>query len=304
VRGRFFYNVMSDVMNFGYRELMDLRQFGRYAWENGFDIVRAGSIKAHKRPRGEGAMSRLLLLSNSMNPGGRYLRHARAAIKRFLGRDGRNALLVPYAGVRIDWDEYHPPVAEALAPVGVRVRSIHHARDPRRAVAECSAVFVGGGNTWHLLDLLQASRPRARHPGTVAAGAPYMGWSAGSNVACPTIRTTNDMPIVAPRSLDALGLVPFQINPHYTEARLRHHGGESRVDRLREFCTANPRPCPSWRCARAAGSRWRAKRPCSAGRSARSSISASRGARWPRASWSVDRNVPTGETSPRPGRRV
>ena len=78
-------------------------------------------------------MSRLLLLSNSTNPGGRYLGHTRAAIKRFLGREGRNALLVPYAGVRIDWDEYHRRVAEALAPIGVRVRSIHHARDPRRA---------------------------------------------------------------------------------------------------------------------------------------------------------------------------
>ena len=185
-------------------------------------------------------MSRLLLLSNSMNPGGHYLRHTRAAIKRFLGRDGRNALLVPYAGVRIDWDEYHRRVAEALAPIGVRVRSIHHARDPRRAVARCSAVFVGGGNTWHLLDLLQRHDLVRAIRARVAAGAPYMGWSAGSNVACPTIRTTNDMPIVAPRSLDALGLVPFQINPHYTEARLRHHGGESRVDRLREFCTANP----------------------------------------------------------------
>jgi dipeptidase E len=185
-------------------------------------------------------MSRLLLLSNSMNPGGRYLSHTRAAIKRFLGPAGHDALLVPYAGVRIEWDAYHRRVADALAPIGVRVRAIHHADDPRRAVAECSAVLVGGGNTWHLLDLLQRHDLVRAIRARVEAGAPYMGWSAGSNVACPTIRTTNDMPIVAPRSLDALGLVPFQINPHYTEARLRNHGGETRVDRLREFCTANP----------------------------------------------------------------
>jgi dipeptidase E len=185
-------------------------------------------------------MSRLLLLSNSMNPGGRYLGHARAAIKRFLGAAGREALLVPYAGVRIGWDEYHRRVADALAPIGVRVRAIHHADDPRRAVAECSAVLVGGGNTWHLLELLQRHDLVRAIRARVEAGAPYMGWSAGSNVACRTIRTTNDMPIVAPRSLEALGLVPFQINPHYTEARLRNHGGETRVDRLREFCTANP----------------------------------------------------------------
>ena len=185
-------------------------------------------------------MTRLLLLSNSMNPRGRYLQHTRAAIRRMLGRAGRDALLVPYAGVRIDWDTYHRRVADALAPLDVTVRAIHHARDPRRAVERCSAILVGGGNTWQLLDLLQRQRLLPAIRARVAAGAPYMGWSAGSNVACPTIRTTNDMPIVAPRSMGALGLVPFQINPHYTEARLRDHGGETRVERLREFCTANP----------------------------------------------------------------
>jgi len=185
-------------------------------------------------------MSRLLLLSNSVNPHGRYLRHTREAIARVLSPAGREALLVPYAGVRIAWDDYHRRVADALAPMGIRVRSIHHARDPRRAVERCSAVLVGGGNTWQLLDLLQRHDLLTAIRERVASGAPYLGWSAGSNVACPTIRTTNDMPIVAPRSLRALGLVSFQINPHYTEARLRNHGGETRVDRLREFCTANP----------------------------------------------------------------
>jgi len=185
-------------------------------------------------------MTRLLLLSNSLNPRGGYLRHTREAIARMLGPSGRDALLVPYAGVRIAWDEYLRRVADALAPAGIRVRSIHHARDPRRAVERCSAVLVGGGNTWQLLDLLQRHDLLTAIRERVASGAPYLGWSAGSNVACPTIRTTNDMPIVAPRSLRALGLVSFQINPHYTEARLRNHGGETRVDRLREFCTANP----------------------------------------------------------------
>jgi dipeptidase E len=185
-------------------------------------------------------MMHLLLLSNSMNPRGRYLAHTREAIRRIIGPAGRDALLVPYAGVRIEWDTYHRRVADAFAPLGIMVRSIHHARDPRRAVERCSAVLVGGGNTWHLLDLLQRLGLLPAIRARVAAGAPYMGWSAGSNVACPTIRTTNDMPIVAPRSMAALGLVPFQVNPHYTEARLRNHGGETRVERLREFCTANP----------------------------------------------------------------
>ena len=183
---------------------------------------------------------RLLLLSNSLNPGRRYLQHAREAIARHLDGASRDALLVPWAGVTVSWDDYHRRVADALAPIGVRVRSIHHARDPRRAVARSSAVIVGGGNTWQLLDLLQRHRVLGAIRAHARAGAPYLGWSAGSNVACPTIRTTNDMPIVAPGSLDALGLVPFQINPHYTEARLRRHGGETRVQRLLEFCVANP----------------------------------------------------------------
>lgn len=182
-------------------------------------------------------MPRLLLLSNSLNPGGEYLAHARDAIAALAGP---RALFVPYAGVRIDHDAYADRVAEALAPAGVEVRSIHRAADPRRAAAEADAVLVGGGNTFALLDALHAHglvavlRERAR------AGMPYVGWSAGTNVACPTIRTTNDMPIVEPPSLAALGLVPFQVNPHYTDARLPDHGGETREERLLEFVARNP----------------------------------------------------------------
>jgi dipeptidase E len=101
--------------------------------------------------------------------------------------------------------------------------------------------MVGGGNTFHLLrgmyekGLVEAIRGRV-----LTGVASYIGWSAGSNVACPTIRTTNDMPIVEPPTLDALGLVPFQINPHYTDARLEGHRGETRDDRLAEFVHANP----------------------------------------------------------------
>lgn len=182
----------------------------------------------------------LLLLSNSMNPGARYLAHARRVIRDVVGDGARDALFIPYAGVRVPWDLYHRRVAEALAPAGITVHAIHRSRDPLRAVREAGALLVGGGNTFVLLDQLQRLGLVPAMRARVADGVPYVGWSAGSNVACPTIRTTNDMPIVAPRSLAALGLVPFQVNPHYTEARLRRHGGESRVDRLREFCTANP----------------------------------------------------------------
>ncbi len=200
----------------------------------------AGAV-SHGNPAHDAPMiPRLLLLSNSRNPGGAYLAHARKAIARFLGPAAEDALFIPYAGVRIGWDEYLGRVAAALRPAGVVVRGIHRAGDAVAAVRGAGAILVGGGNTWQLLDqlyghgLVRALRLR------VLEGAPYVGWSAGSGVAAPTIRTTNDMPIVAPPSLDALGLVPFQVNAHYTEAKLPRHGGETRVDRLLEFCAVNP----------------------------------------------------------------
>jgi dipeptidase E len=181
---------------------------------------------------------RLLLLSNSSSDAG-YLVHAHDWITEVL--DGaRRAVFMPFAGVSIDWDDYAARVRDAFAALGVEVVSAHRVRDARAAVARADAVLVGGGNTFALLrelyarDLLTAIRDR------VGAGAPYVGWSAGSNVACPTIRTTNDMPVVEPPSLDALGLVPFQINPHYTDAVPRGHRGETRSERLAEFVALNP----------------------------------------------------------------
>jgi len=183
---------------------------------------------------------RLLLLSNSAMPGQGYLAWARASIGDFLGSAVRRVFFVPFAGVTIPWDEYTGRVREVFGALGYEVVSAHERDDPVTALAESDAVAVGGGNTFQLLarmhdtSLLDAIRAAVRN------GLPYIGWSAGSNVACPTIRTTNDMPIVEPPGLSALGLVPFQINAHYTEARLGDHGGETRVDRLNEFVQANP----------------------------------------------------------------
>ena len=140
----------------------------------------------------------------------------------------------------ITWDAYAERVAAALAPLGVRVRGVH-APDAHAAVRDAEAVLVGGGNTFHLLremqrhGLLDAVRAR------VAAGAPYVGWSAGSVVACPTIRTTNDMPVVEPDGgFGALGLVGFQINAHFTDAHPPGFMGETRRERIAEFVAANP----------------------------------------------------------------
>jgi len=184
---------------------------------------------------------RLLLLSNGSELiGDEPTEFARGAVSGFLGAGLRSVLFVPFAAVVRTYDEYAARVRQRFAAMGYEVESIHESEDARAAVERAEAIAVGGGNTFHLLrglyeaGVVEAIRTR------VESGVPYVGWSAGSNVACPTIRTTNDMPIVEPPSFDALGLVPFQINPHYTDAHIEGHMGETRDERLAEFVHANP----------------------------------------------------------------
>ncbi|HEY1991983.1 MAG TPA: dipeptidase PepE, partial [Gammaproteobacteria bacterium] len=127
-----------------------------------------------------------------------------------------------------------------LSALGYEVTGLHDAADPVAAVRSAAAVAVAGGNTFRLLQLIQSQGLLQPLRERVQAGMPYIGWSAGSNLACPTIRTTNDMPIIWPSSYEALDLVPFQINPHYTESLPPEHQGESRDDRLKEFMLINP----------------------------------------------------------------
>jgi dipeptidase E len=162
--------------------------------------------------------------------------------------DAARLLFIPYA--LADYDGYVRAIAERGLDAGYALDAIHRQRDPHQAVRDAAAIYVGGGNTFRLLDslyrhgLIDVLRERVR------AGVPYLGVSAGSNVACPTIKTTNDMPIVQPPSFDALALVPFQINAHYytgnnwvkTGEELREHFGETRDDRLREFHETNDTP--------------------------------------------------------------
>jgi dipeptidase E len=186
-------------------------------------------------------MKRLLLLSNGSELiGDEPSDLFRNEVRDFLGAGVRRVLFVPFAAVDKTYDGYAAKVRATLGPMGHEVEGIHAAGDPRAAVARADAIAVGGGNTFHLLrglyeaGVVEAIRER------VEGGAPYVGWSAGSNVACPTIRTTNDMPIVEPPSFAAFNLVPFQINPHYTSERLPGHHGETRDERLLEFVLANP----------------------------------------------------------------
>jgi dipeptidase E len=185
-------------------------------------------------------MSRsLLLLSNSRGPDSRFLAHARDALAAQLA-GVREALFVPFAGVTIDWDAYTARVAPVLAGLGVAVRGVHAEPDAKVAVAQAEAIVVGGGNTFRLLERLQATELLEPLRRRVADGCPYAGWSAGAVLAGPTIATTNDMPIVAPAGLRALGAVGFQLNAHFTDAHPEGFRGETRRERLAEYLVLNP----------------------------------------------------------------
>jgi dipeptidase E len=182
----------------------------------------------------------LLLISNSTLHGGGYLDHAEREIRDFVG--GRtNALFVPYAVH--NRRAYAAKAEERLREMGLSVTSIHDVSNMPRAVGEAEVIFVGGGNTFRLLkglhdhDLLDLIRQR------VAAGVPYIGSSAGSIVACPTLKTTKDMPVVQPPSFEALGLVSFQISPHYLDPDpASTHMGETQEERINQFLEENETP--------------------------------------------------------------
>jgi len=183
---------------------------------------------------------RVLLISNSTLHGSGYLDHAEAEIRSFLG-DARSGLFVPYA--LYDRDAYAATAQERFARMGYTVESIHKAGNPQQAVNDTEAIFIGGGNTFRLLkalydnDVLNAIRERVKN------GMLYIGSSAGANVAGPTIKTTKDMPIVQPPSFDALGLVPFQISPHFQDPDPNStHMGETQEERIRQFLEENDTP--------------------------------------------------------------
>lgn len=182
----------------------------------------------------------LLLLSNSTNAGEEYLGWPREIIRQFIEKNKiKSCLFVPYAGVTFSWDEYTTRVRAVFSIWGCMLESVHNMADPVQSINNAECIVVGGGNTFRLVQMMHETGIMAAISEKALAGTPFIGWSAGSNVACPTLCTTNDMPIIQPSSFKTLNLIPFQINPHYLDANPEGHGGETREQRINEFQALN-----------------------------------------------------------------
>ncbi len=190
---------------------------------------------------------KLLLISNSTMAGEAYLAWPQKYIKDFLiAENVKKVTFVPYAGVGLSdesltasYDVYTERVSTVFKAMGFDIVSVHNSDDPVKLVNESEAIAVGGGNTFHLIAEMQKTGIMDAIKAKTELGMPYMGWSAGSNVACPSLMTTNDMPIIEPPSFNCMGVIPFQINPHYLDANPEGHGGETREQRIEEFLVVN-----------------------------------------------------------------
>ena len=167
------------------------------------------------------------------------MQHPKAEIELFL-KGVKKVLFFPYAAVTFSFNDYEKKVQQRFSEMGIEVDSLHHHRDVKKVIREAEAFVVGGGNTFRLLKMIQQLDIIETLRYRVLDGIPYVGWSAGANVACPTICTTNDMPIVEPDNFSAFNLVRFQINPHYLDANPDGHAGETREERIEEFITMDP----------------------------------------------------------------
>jgi dipeptidase E len=183
---------------------------------------------------------RLLLLSTSTLHGSGYLDYAETHIREFLGRSAR-VLFVPYA--LADRNGYTDIATRRFERMGYELHSIHQEDNAARAVGRADNIFIGGGNTFRLLKALYDNAVLELIGERVRGGLPYIGSSAGTNMACPTLKTTNDMPIIEPPSFNAMGLIKFQINPHYLDPDPNSkHMGETREERLRQYLEENEIP--------------------------------------------------------------
>jgi len=185
--------------------------------------------------------NRILAFSSSRVGTGGFMTEAVPVIKNFLGEKPLNIGFIPFASVGNSYDEYGSMIQSCFVATPYKVDTVYP-QNAKATIEHADVIMVGGGNTFKLLhdiykyQLLEVIRDR------INAGVPYIGWSAGSNITGPTIATTNDMPIIEPKSFNALGLLPFQINPHYTNGKIDGHNGETRDQRLEEFIRLNGVP--------------------------------------------------------------
>ncbi len=180
----------------------------------------------------------LLLISNSTAPGEGFLQNSILEIENMV-REVDFICFIPHAAVTLTMDHYFERFTSRLSHINICIESLHLSPNPAETLRRAGAICVGGGNTFALLSRLQNLGVIDIIRERVEQGTPYIGWSAGSNIAAPRISTTNDMPIIEPKNFDSLSLIPFQINPHYTDSMIHGHGGESREDRIMEHIELN-----------------------------------------------------------------
>ena len=188
-------------------------------------------------------MKRIFIASTSTIHGSGYLDYILEALQKFF-KDSKEILFIPYARPGgISHEEYTIKAAEAFAKIGKTVKGIHEFNNPIEAVQQAEGIFTGGGNTFVLVNQLYRNQLLEPLRDTIINGTPFLGTSAGSNICGLTINTTNDMPIVYPPSFKTLGLVPFNINPHYLDPDPNStHKGETRETRIKEFHAYNSPP--------------------------------------------------------------
>jgi dipeptidase E len=188
-------------------------------------------------------MKRILIASTSTIHGSGYLEYILDDLK-VLFKNASEILFIPYARPGgITHDEYTKKAGEAFAKIGKTVKGIHEFDNPIEAIQQTKGIFTGGGNTFVLVNQLYKNQLLESIKETISKGTPYLGTSAGSNICGLTMNTTNDMPIVYPPSFKTLGLVPFNINPHYLDPDPDStHKGETRETRIKEFHAFNSPP--------------------------------------------------------------
>ena len=188
-------------------------------------------------------MKNMIIASTSTIFGGSYLEYILEELQVHF-KDVKTVLFIPYARPSgISHDEYTNKAKIAFGKININVEGIHTFKNPVEAIANAEAIFVGGGNTFVLVSQLYKIKGIRAIKEAVQNGTPYLGTSAGSNICGLTMNTTNDMPIVYPPSFKTLGLVPFNLNPHYLDPdNTSEHMGETRETRIKEFMCYNTQP--------------------------------------------------------------